>query len=632
MKYILCIGLLLITTLFGGAADARSQSDNKVESSQLFGDKKLAWDISEALKLSEREPDSAILMIREIVPMLRYNQDSLRGMCYFVLGEAYYSKSSFNKASVNYSVSIKHFILSKDNERLATSYNNLGLCHYLQANYDSAMIAFQQSLKYECVLENQEGIAKSYQNIGLVFYQLKELDKAFDYMQQAIEGYEKIGELDRIAEVSNNLAIAYVEQNNYDKAELYYQKALKSFETQGDVVNQANVLNNLGSLYYYRKDYSKALALMNQALTIFVKQNDEVGQIHVRSRMGDVYMANGHSDEALNEFLTCEKLNAMVHVREVQIENLESLSNAYRKLQKFEDALRVSDQYHALKDSVYNEEKFHAILDVEQKYEAEKAKLDLGKVKTRERLIVMMALSIGLIVLLLAVVIFLFVRQMKIREHQRLVLLEQKVLRTQMNPHFLFNALSTIQYYVLENQMVEAIEYLSDFSKLIRMVLQSSQEEYVTIETETTILEYYLNLQMRRFENKFTFIIHKDDDVDATRVLIPPMLGQLFIENIIEVGKLSSVENGQLWISYSIQDRHLVYRIQDNGLNKIDVANKRVVDSFSIALMMTRERIKLINQGEPKNPIILNVIDLAKNGKGKSGNLIEFTIPLHKLQ
>jgi tetratricopeptide (TPR) repeat protein len=619
-------------TLLAVGADARSQNKTSAEAPALFGDKKLAREISEALKLSEKEPDSTINVVRKIIPMLRYDQDSLRGMCYFVLGEAYYSASNFSKASVYYSVSIKHFKLSKDVERLATSYNNLGLCHYLLANYDSAMIAFEQSLKCERDLDNLEGIAKSYQNIGLVFYQLNELDKAFDYMQQAIDGYEKVGELDRIAEVSNNLAVAYVEQNNYDKAEFYYQKALNSFEAQGDVVNQANVLNNIGSLHYYRKDYDTALTFMNRALAIFVNQNDVVGQIHVHSRMGDVYMDKGQSAAALNEFTTCEKLNAMIHIREVQIENLESLSNAYRKLKKFEEALRVSDQYHALKDSVYNEEKFHAVMEVEQQYEAEKAKLDLGKVKSRERLIIMMALSIVLIVLLLAVVIFLFIRQMKIREGQRLVMLEQKVLRTQMNPHFLFNALSTIQYYVLENQMVEAVEYLSDFSKLIRMVLQSSQEEYVTIETETTILEYYLNLQMRRFENKFSFIIHKEEDVDASKVLIPPMLGQLFVENIIEVGKLSSVDNGQLWISYSIENRHLVYRIQDNGLNKVDVANKRVVDSFSIALMMTRERIKLINQGEPKNPILLNIIDLAKNGKGKSGNLIEFTIPLHKLQ
>jgi Tfp pilus assembly protein PilF len=605
------------------------QKNGATELQEVYGENKLWRDITGALKISDSHPDSAINVINVTMPMLVYSQDSLRGMCFFVLGEAFYAKSDYTRARRNYTQSVKLFLKTNDEGRLATAYNNLGLSYYLQANYDSAMIAFENSLRYETKLNNREGIAKSYQNMGLVLYQMDENDKAFSYMERALHEYEKIHALSRIAEVANNLAIAYIDKQDYDKAYFYYIKALKSFENDGDIINQANVLANLGSLYYYKHDFIRAMEFLNRALDIFKAEDEPVGQIHVRSRMGDVYMADGEMDKALGEFLICEQMNKSIEIRDVRINNLKSLTEAYRKMHLFEDALRTSDQYHALQDSVYNQEKYHAIMDVEQKYETHKTTAELYKIKAREKWYLTLFIGSLVVLLLLIGLVILWRRNIRVKERQRLMLLEQRVLRTQMNPHFLFNALSTIQYYVLENQMVEAIDYLGDFSKLIRMVLQSSQEEYVTIETERAILEYYLSLQVRRFENKFSYIIHVDDEIKADKVLIPPMLAQPFIENLIEMSKLASVNDGQLWISFSLEGHKLVYRVQDNGLYKINTTNNRMMDHVSMTLMMTRERIKLINEGDPKQPIVLSVIDLSKSGK--SGNLIEFSIPLHKI-
>jgi tetratricopeptide (TPR) repeat protein len=619
MKMVACL------LLFLGSAGLSAQPVGS------YGDDRSAAVVSAAMEMVDSNPDSAISLASSILPILRYGQKELKGLCHLVRGDAYYNKNDFQTAKIDYILSLSFMKELNDGPRLATLYNNLGLVYYVSAQYDSAMVNFLLSLKIESAKQNQEGIAKSYQNIGLVHYQMGDFEKFHNYMKMALALYERLNDKLRMAEAANNLAIALVERGDYINAFSYYQKAYKSFEEYGDRLNMANVLNNLGNLLFYQKKYDESEAYLLKALTIFQDLGNIQGMIHAHTRLGDVYGKKFQSSKAMVHYLVCEELNNSVYMKDLQMQNLKSLAEAYKDMEDYESALRVTEQFYALKDSALNNEKLKVILDIENQYELEKQQSELEKIQEKRRLVGLSAIALVLFILLLAGFVYLWMRHLRAREKQRLVMLEYKVLRNQLNPHFLFSALSTIQYYVLENKMVEAIEYLGDFSQLIRMVLQYSQEEYITLENEKRILETYLNLQVRRYEGRFTYLLHIDESIDTSKVLIPPMLAQPFIENAIELGNLNGGGEGSIWISFSFGVNQLKYRLQDNGVGMIPelTHGKRVADHHSMAIMITHERLRLINQGEPRRPVQFETMDLTKYGK--TGQLVEFSVPLHKL-
>jgi tetratricopeptide (TPR) repeat protein len=600
-------------------------------SDSLYGDLRNEQLIKEALLVVDQNPDSAIAIVDEVLPILRFGQKELKGFCFLVKGDAYYNKNRFVESKNAYLMSIDLYRQSSKKDKMAMLYNNLGLSYYSNAQYDSAMVVFLESLKLESANQNQEGIAKSYQNIGLVYYQIGNNAKFLDYMKKALLLYERLNDNIRFAEAANNMAIAYAADEDYDNAQLYYNKAYKAFDEYGDQVNVGNVLNNIGNLYFYKGQYKQAEENLRRALEIFQKMGNIQGMIHSHTRLGDVLSKNFKTSEAMMHYMVCEELNKGLDIKDLQLKNLQSLLEAYKEIEDFESALRISEQYYSLRDSIFSIDKLQTIVEVERKFELEKQRNELDAISQKRTLMVLAITGLGLLILFMGGFIFLWLRHLKIKERQRLMTLEYKVLRNQLNPHFLFNALSTIQYYVLENKMVEAIEYLGDFSQLIRMVLQYSQEEYVSLENEARILETYLNIQTRRFDNRFSYLLHIDESVDKSKVLIPPMLAQPFIENAIELGNLNSGAVGSLWISFSISNNQLKYRLQDNGVGMIPNGfdSQKGVDHHSMAVMLTRERLKLINQGEPRHPVLFETMDLVKYGK--SGQLVEFSIPLHLL-
>jgi sensor histidine kinase YesM len=199
-----------------------------------------------------------------------------------------------------------------------------------------------------------------------------------------------------------------------------------------------------------------------------------------------------------------------------------------------------------------------------------------------------------------------------------------------MNPHFIFNTLSAIQCLVIDNKTDEASEYLTELSKLIRKVLVYSREEKITLKQEKELLHSYFNLQNRRFNNKIKFSIIGDKELSDEKTLIPPMLSQPFIENALEHGQLSDIDNGEIILTFQKKEDKLIFSIEDNGvgINSAPEVNSGEKHK-SIAIDITRERLKLINSGEKGHVVDLKTIDLTE--EDKHGTRIEFFIPYEEL-
>ena len=215
--------------------------------------------------------------------------------------------------------------------------------------------------------------------------------------------------------------------------------------------------------------------------------------------------------------------------------------------------------------------------------------------------------------------------------------LEMQALRAQMNPHFIFNSLSSINRFILKNEPDTASDYLTRFSRLIRMVLMNSQKSLITLEDELDMLTIYLDMERLRFKNTFDYHIIFTNRVDAGSIYIPPLLLQPFCENAIWHGlkhlsdpQSGRDEHGKLDIILSMEDKVLNCSITDNGIGRqkaAEIRSKSAEEKKSMGLKITTERLALLNQ-QKENLTSFEIVDLKNENTDTTGTSVKLKISL----
>lgn len=208
---------------------------------------------------------------------------------------------------------------------------------------------------------------------------------------------------------------------------------------------------------------------------------------------------------------------------------------------------------------------------------------------------------------------------------QKAAELEMQVLRAQMNPHFLFNSLNSINRFILQNNKEQASEYLDKFSKLIRLILQNSQASLITLESELESLELYLDLEALRFEHRFEYRISVSEDLEASTVKVPPLIIQPYAENAIWHGLMHKEEKGKLDIEVSQEKNYLSFKITDDGIGRKKAAelnSKSATKHKSLGLKITEDRIRMMQQiNESVVPVVINDL-IAADGSAAGTEII----------
>lgn len=246
-----------------------------------------------------------------------------------------------------------------------------------------------------------------------------------------------------------------------------------------------------------------------------------------------------------------------------------------------------------------------------------------------------------LMIALLAAVVYLFViwRISRIRKQEELkselnaMLNESRMaaLQAQMNPHFIFNAINSIQSFILNNETQFAYDYLAKFAKLVRLVLNNSKQSLLALKTEIETLELYVQMEKIRFKNSFNFEVKfKDEEEDYSEVKIPVMLIQPFIENSIWHGIMPIKEkvNGKIELRFSLNDTSLEVEIEDNGIGYNQAQALRTDKNHkSLGIQLVQERLALLDS-KYKSQARIEILDLKEISVNKSGTLVKITIPL----
>jgi LytS/YehU family sensor histidine kinase len=208
--------------------------------------------------------------------------------------------------------------------------------------------------------------------------------------------------------------------------------------------------------------------------------------------------------------------------------------------------------------------------------------------------------------------------------------LEMQALRAQMNPHFIFNSLNSINNFILQNNRAQASEYLTKFSKLVRLILQNSQASLIPLDSELESLELYLNLEALRFDYHFDYKISVPEDMDISALQVPPLILQPYVENAIWHGLMHKEEKGHLDIEVSEEENHLYFKITDNGIGRAQaaaLASKSATKHKSMGLRITAHRIAIIQNSQTlESPVTIS--DLVNTDGSAAGTEVTIKMPL----
>jgi tetratricopeptide (TPR) repeat protein/two-component sensor histidine kinase len=551
----------------------------------------------------------------------------LIGTIYNNIGVTYFYQSQYPEALKNYSLALKLNKAFGNKKQLANTYNNFGAIYQHLGNYPEALKYLFASLKLRGEIGEIYNTGQARVNIGSVYLLLKKYSLALQNYSIALKLVTKLNDKKLVAQSYNGIGTVYSALQKYPQALNNYVISLKIFEEIGDLNNLARAYHNVGSVYDEQDNFTEAFRNYFTGLQICEKNNFPFQISASYSNIGNLLIKQRKFSEASNYLSKGLSIAKGLGQKEdikycyLNLARLDSIQGNYKQ------AYIYRNLYYSYRDSLINEANTEKIIQSQMQFEfdkketimkAEQEKKDIITIEEKKR---DFYISLGLGILLLFSVLFaaLFIRQNKLKAQQQSLKLEQKLLRLQMNPHFIFNSLIAIESFIHTKQPDEAREYLADFAKLMRLILENSREEYVSLQKEIDTLNYYLRLQKLTLEDTFTYSVTLSKDLDTEEIQLPPMLIQPFIENAIKHG-VNGIANGHIEIVITKENENLIIEIKDNGKGIFE--NEKDSSHTSLATTITKERLLNINLRKKQK------IDFRIQSLKSKGTQVIFTIPL----
>jgi tetratricopeptide (TPR) repeat protein len=557
----------------------------------------------------------------------------------FYLADAYYNEGVFytdktkpDSAMLFYrkSIEINHLL---ENYHLI-AYTQVGIATILtkQGNYPEAVELLYRALAHFEKIKDWEGQGDAYKGLGRVYYKQKSYKKALYSWKKTYDLYEKSGQTRMMANVLFDLATLYSTMKDYKESVRYAQKSIALHEQMGEVAQereQVMLYSSLGFMYSKKMQLDSAILCFEKSIELAKKSNNLAVMGNRYISLGDAYRYKKQYAKALDYAMKGVTTGRDNHDLEVEENAVNLLSIIYELMGNYKDALAMKKLSGQLKDSLQHKEDEKQIIEKQFKYEYEKRELiakgneekkinDLkleASLKNTRKNEWIMGLSFAFIILAAGSwFLYNYYRQKNVIHIQKNNLLKQQLLLTQMNPHFIFNSLNAI---------------LSQFAGMIRMILDFSRKDYISLESELKFLNHYLELQQLRTGQAFTYAFDIGEDIEPDMLLVPPMLAQPFIENAIEHGGFRKEKKGELRISFHREEDLLVCVIEDNGVGLKASAEQREhseKEHESLATRITLERMETLYHGR-MDACKLVIEDKKDRDPSTSGVKVTFVIP-----
>ena len=585
--------------------------------------------LQRAYDLIDSDPEKAIAVISAYVDRTR-NAPGQLATAYALLGDIYVEIDQHDLAVQRYNKALA-FLGNSDSEQRAWIYYKKGIA-YLSYSPKLAKQAFIHCKEYArtdydknlCV----EGIADVLLNQDSTEIAIA----LFHEVEQYLLACELRSDIIR---VQSKLANAYSLKNDLDNASINFQNAYSNAR-----ISPPQKKNNRQA---YEKAKEQIIAsesqIENEIRTrgqqIELKQDDPPYQAVEQLKLADAYIRSNEPELALKTLKNANESLIDFEVPDIKADIQKRTSEVYATQGNIDaalDALRSYEDQRILALNAKEAELDRQIAIVkgqqsidmeEQEYINRSTKIIYDRELLRVQRYIIALLS--LLLVLAAISIYIILRNIKAKNRAN-KLLELKGLRAQMNPHFLFNALNTLNEYIATQNVRKANAYLSDFSGMMRLVLQNSQKDLIPLQEELEMSTRYLELEHRRFTDKFNYEINLDPNLPA-EVMLPPLIFQPYLENAIWHGLRYKEDMGTLLFSARKDNDKTVVRIEDNGIGRERSLSQKTHNQKmyqSTGLQNTKKRMQLIN--ELYDTKIELHIDDAFPEKKDCGTMVELVI------
>jgi len=658
-RVILCLSVLLLlanptlaqkhkSTIDSLQQLAHSSPDDTIKA-LLYG--KIAWHYI----IDHGNHDSTQLYVDSISQLslqLGYDKGSMKA--YYYQGTLYRVMGMYDEGITYIDKAIEMAKQHSDSLSIAAFSFQKGVMFNYKGEFDLALKALYRSLSIHQESRHDKGMASCLNTIGIIQKEGGEYLKAIATYERVQEICERSGDEMMYANASSNIGSAYFDMGNYNKAEEYFQKTLAldiDLKTDWGIAYQ---YENLGSVASKKGEHAKAAQLHSSSLKLRKKigQQREIASTH--RAIGAAYLeaesyliAQSHLDTALH-------ISRSLKARIIEQDVLGLQADLHEKEGRYQAALASHRLYTQLQDSILREERVGALAKLETKFELRekeyaiallekdnslKAEVLLNERRTKKGLLIGLAL-----VLLLGGLAFRAQRQkmknqrllaiknneLRATEYKRTLSdLELKALRAQMNPHFIFNCMNSINRLILEDKNELASRNLTKFSKLIRMILDHSEKKTVKLSEELEMLKTYIELETQRFKGKISYSIVMSEAIDADEVELPSMILQPFIENAIWHGLMHKEgDDGQIDIQIEERGNLLHCVIEDNGVGRekaLELRRTSAIAHKSMAMKVTEARLALLNKSGLGR--LIEIIDLKESGHA-IGTRVKVSIPV----
>lgn len=498
---------------------------------------------------------------------------------YQLLGDIYTYWKQYDLAVSNYRLSIQNTTNHAVKIKLAKAYQ-------LNKNYQESLATYNAINKNE--LSNWQLITV-FEGIGDVHQNTKSFEASLQAYGEGLKVAEKHLITPKVTDLNSKIAQVYDAKGEVDKAKGYFNESLKLAKTQNkkrgleEKIKVADFQNNLSdysSEIQLRKEALKAIneieddsVFENESALTPQQQNYKIGNAYALQK--DYEQAITYLKRSINEADGKEDLL-------VQKDATRKLSEVLRDAGEFDKALLAYQNYVDLVDKVYSKKekditqaiqfskdiaaKQNRILSLESDRALSESKYQLSTEQAKRQKLIIYSLIAGvLLLLILAFLMFKSIKQQRLANN----LLALKTLRTQMNPHFIFNALNSVNSFIASNDERTANRYLTDFSLLMRAVLENSENDFIPLEKEIELLELYTKLEHFRFKNKFDYNLTVDKNVVVNDFVIPPMLLQPYVENAVWHGLRYKKTKGHLNITIvQTASDEIKITISDDGIGR----------------------------------------------------------------
>lgn len=581
---------------------------------EVYSQSKISSVNSESRKISK--------LYKELEESLQSNNEAKIADNYESLAKAYLKESSYAKSEEYFSKALDIYTKRKQDEDVARVSRGLAKAKEGLGKYEQAAQHYQ--LAQQKSNDNIDKSINSNDAKRVTSFSNPQLQNS--YSNSNIQYYKQKGQKEEIVDAYKQQAISSTQLNNSQQAIESYNNALQY--TDNNSSEQVQIKDELATIYLNTNQTEKAKEIKNEIIAEAQQQQDVATEIKQKQSLATILMQEADNNTEALQLLQDSYNKAIANSNTLEAKkSLELLINYYRNKGDYTKSIQLYDRFLKNLDTLVKADSslldYSLITATEEKIkqlEKEKKLQDELVLKTQQYNYILVG-SIVLIIVFLLLVIRAFY---SIKRKNKEIALQS--LRREMNPHFIFNSLNSVNQFIAENKELEANKYLSSYSQLMRSVMENSNKDFILLSKEIELIKKYLALEHLRFSEKFDYTISLDEKLDAESSYIPNMLLQPQLENAIWHGLRYKEGKGTLNLRITLNSNTVCVSIEDNGIGLTKSKELKTLNQkahHSRGLNNTMERIDLLNELYRKN-IQLTITEKEK----QSGTVVTIEFPL----